>query len=100
MIFGCRAGKLRCVLVWVTSCATTTWMWAAQVTPNLRDTLTYKDGDRVQGVLVEQTEEIIVFKSDRFGELRISAKDAVVIKAEKPVAGGAKTAPQTTPVAP
>lgn len=79
--------------------------WAANVTPITRDTLVYKDGDRVQGVLVEQSAETIVFKSDRFGELRVATKDAVVIKAEKaavavgPAAGPATPAP-TSPVAP
>jgi hypothetical protein len=71
---------------------------SAQVTPNTRDTLVYKDGDRVQGVLVEQTPELIVFKSDRFGELRVSSAHAVVIKAEKPVAKAVPAAP--TPVLP
>jgi hypothetical protein len=56
---------------------------AAQTTPNARDTLVYKDGDRVQGAVVSQTAEEIVFKSDRFGEVRVRATDAVVIKAEK-----------------
>ena len=55
---------------------------AANVTPNARDTLVYKDGDRIQGVLVEKTAQLIVFKSDRFGELRVAAADAVVIKSE------------------
>jgi hypothetical protein len=45
-----------------------------------RDTLVYKDGDRLQGVLVQQTAETITFKSDRFGEVKVPAKDAVVIK--------------------
>src|SRR5690606_10368656 len=48
-----------------------------------RDTLVYKDGDRVQGVLVTRQDDMIVFKSDRFGELRVPAADAVVILAEK-----------------
>lgn len=68
---------------------------AAQVTPNARDTLVYKDGDRVQGVLVQQANQVIVFKSDRFGELRVPAADAVVIKAEK-----ATTAVAATPAPP
>ncbi|HVU34009.1 MAG TPA: DUF481 domain-containing protein [Opitutaceae bacterium] len=49
-----------------------------------RDTLVYKDGDRVHGHLVTNTGTVIVFKSDRFGELRVPVGDAVVIKAEKP----------------
>jgi hypothetical protein len=56
---------------------------AANETPNPRDTLVYKDGDRVQGKLIESTPDIIVFQSDRFGELRVSAGHAVVIKADK-----------------
>ena len=59
---------------------------AALMTPNTRDTLVYQDGDRVQGTLVAQTGDLIVFRSDRFGELRVSAPNAVVIRAEQPVA--------------
>ncbi len=51
-----------------------------------RDTLVYKDGDRVHGVLIEQSAGVIVFKSDRFGELRVAAGDAVVIKSVQSVA--------------
>lgn len=71
--------------------------FAAQVTPNLRDTLVYKDGDRVQGVLVREAEGMIVFRSDRFGELRIAAADAVVIKADKAPAEVAKAAAAAQP---
>lgn len=49
-----------------------------------RDTLVYKDGDRIRGRLVEKTGNLIVFKSDRFGELRVPAGDAVIIKGEAP----------------
>ncbi len=48
-----------------------------------RDTLVYKDGDRIQGTLVTRADNVIVFKSDRFGELRVPAADAVVILADK-----------------
>jgi hypothetical protein len=67
-----------------------------------RDTLVYKDGDRVQGVLMQQTAETITFKSERFGELRVPAKDAVVIKADKPASPpvAAKPAPAVAPKAP
>ena len=54
----------------------------AEVKP--RDILVYKDGDRVLGRLVEEKDNIIVFQSDRFGELRVPAADAVIIKGEKP----------------
>jgi hypothetical protein len=73
---------------------------AAQNTPVTRDTLVYKDGDRVQGVVVSRTAEEIVFKSDRFGELRVRAADAVVIKADKGAAAVAATAPTIPPSAP
>lgn len=75
---------------------------AAQTTTSTRDTLVYKDGDRVQGALFSQTADEIVFKSDRFGEVRVRAADAVVIKADKRVepvvaAEAAKTAPPAVP---
>lgn len=63
-----------------------------------RDTLVYKDGDRVQGVLDSTTDGMLVFKSDRFGELRVAVADAVVIKADKTAAiaaSGAKPAAGT-----
>jgi hypothetical protein len=56
---------------------------AAEEVTSTRDTLVYKDGDRVQGKLVNRVNDVIVFKSDRFGELRVPAADAVVILAEK-----------------
>lgn len=70
-------------------------LWAAQTTPTTRDTLVYKDGDRVQGKLVSESATEIVFKADRFGEVRVHAGDAVVIKAEKP--GGPIVAESSTP---
>jgi hypothetical protein len=48
------------------------------------DVLVYKDGDRVQGHIVEQTAETIVFQSERFGILRVPVGSAVVIKSAKP----------------
>jgi hypothetical protein len=71
---------------------------ADEAAPNPRDTLVYKDGDRVQGKLVEQTAEMIVFKSDRFGDLRVPAADAVVIKAEQSAAAAAAAAMSTPAV--
>ncbi|MES2691900.1 MAG: hypothetical protein V4773_00415, partial [Verrucomicrobiota bacterium] len=59
-------------------------LWAAAETPaNTRDTLVYKDGDRIQGSLISKTATEIVFRSDRFGELKVKAADAVVIAAVK-----------------
>ncbi len=45
------------------------------------DALVYKNGDRLQGKLISQTAEMIVFQSERFGELHVPAANAVVIKA-------------------
>jgi hypothetical protein len=68
-----------------------------------RDTLAYKDGDRVNGRLLRQEGGVLVFKSDRFGELRVPATDAVVIKGEPtpaPPAAAALRAPVVTPKSP
>jgi hypothetical protein len=74
--------------------------WGAETTPNPRDTLVYKDGDRIQGKVIEQTADAIVFKADRFGELRVKAGDAVVIKAEKVVVPKTATTAAAAPPAP
>ncbi len=52
---------------------------AAEMQSDTRDTLVYKDGDRIQGTVVTKSTEEIVFRSDRFGELRVKSADAVVI---------------------
>jgi hypothetical protein len=72
---------------------------AAEDVATTRDTLAYKDGDRVQGKVIEHANGIIVFKSDRFGELRVPEAEAVVIKAEAPVAAAQKTSGAPVPVA-
>lgn len=64
---------------------------AADDAANSRDTLVYKDGDRVHGTLVSSG-ATIVFKSDRFGELRVPAADAVIIQGEKAPAPAAAKA--------
>jgi hypothetical protein len=71
---------------------------AAEPEGNTRDVLAYKDGDRVQGRLIEKTDKIIVFESDRFGVLRVLVENAVVIRAEQ-VAATAKPAPPKGTVA-
>jgi hypothetical protein len=63
------------------------------------DVLVYKDGDRVQGKLLRQQDNILVFQSDRFGLLQVPVDRAVVIKADKPVAPVAAT-PPVAPVPP
>jgi len=63
-----------------------------------KDTLVYKDGDRLNGTLVAETEGVFVFKSDRFGELRVPVADAVVIKAaDRITTAVAATSPATAP---
>ena len=66
-----------------------------------RDVLVYKDGDRVHGQLLRQEGDILVFRSDRFGEQRVSVDLAVVIKGEKPPEPVAEaTVPETIPATP
>ncbi len=77
-------------------------LWAAMAAAaepaGSRDTLVFKDGDRVHGAVVQRTPTEIVFRSDRFGEVRVKAADAVIIPAVVPaakpaapaVAGGTK----------
>ena len=62
---------------------------------NPKDLLVYHDGDRVQGRLLQQNGRVIVFLSDRFGELRVPADQAVVIRADQP----AEPAPVATAAA-
>lgn len=59
-----------------------------------RDMIVFKDGDRVQGKLIGREGDILVFQSDRFGELRVPSSGAVVIKAESPAESALAT---TTP---
>ncbi len=90
-----RVGLLAWVLLGV---AVALRVGAAEGAAEAQDALVYKDGDRVQGRLVSREGGVIVFKSERFGELRVPAADAVVIVAEKTKAvakpaGAAKAAP-------
>ena len=76
---GLKAGKAgRWLAVALTVCG------VLRAAPAGRDTLVFKDGDRVQGWVVDSSGEQIVFKSDRFGELRVPARDASVIRGESP----------------
>ena len=63
------------------------------------DVLVYQDGDRLQGHLVEQTAEIIVFRSERFGVVRVPVANAVVIKSGKPAEPGPTAAVISAPPA-
>ena len=70
------------------------------------DALVYKNGDRLQGKLLSQTADMIVFQSERFGELHVATANAVVIKAQPATTPGpaaavaAAPAPQATPATP
>ncbi len=72
---------------------------AAEPGTETRDVLVYKDGDRVQGRLVEQTATIIVFQSDRFGELKVLVENAKVIKAGQPAGLGSVAGAKPSPAA-
>jgi hypothetical protein len=63
-----------------------------------RDVLVYRDGDRVQGRLMEQADNILVFQSDRFGLLRVPVESAVVIKGERSSGTAAAAQPPLVPV--
>jgi hypothetical protein len=62
-----------------------------------RDVLVYRDGDRVQGRLVGRKDGLIVFQSDRFGELRVPADKAEVVPAKAPASAPVAAAPAAQP---
>lgn len=97
MFFGKVRGNWRRG-IGVLVCLATGWVGrASEEALTSRDTLVYKDGDRVQGRLVENKDGTIVFQSDRFGPLRVPAADAVVIKAEQSAHPAPAAAPAATP---
>lgn len=95
MIWEIPLWRMRRILAALGCCAGLVGPAQAEAVPNPRDTLVYKDGDRLHGKMLERAGDIIVFKSDRFGELRVPAGNAVVIKADQPAAA----APRAVPVA-
>lgn len=48
------------------------------------DELVYADGDRVRGHFVERSGDVLVFRSERFGLLRVPAAEAEVILVKSP----------------
>jgi hypothetical protein len=68
---------------------------AAEVPAPAREVLVYKDGDRVQGRLVERTANTVVFQSDRFGLLRVPAAGVEIIPVVP--AGPASAKPAAAP---
>jgi hypothetical protein len=70
---------------------------AAEPAVPARDVLVYKDGDRVQGRLIGRNDGIIVFQSERFGELRVPADKADVVPAKGPAAAPVAATPAAVP---
>ncbi|MBL9203198.1 MAG: DUF481 domain-containing protein [Opitutaceae bacterium] len=74
------------------------WGGAGAIASTARDALAYPDGDRVHGVLVAEQGGVLVFKSDRFGELRVPSTLATVIKGTRVAAEPApRSAPSPAP---
>jgi len=61
--------------------AVATGLRAAESPPPMPDVLVYNDGDRVQGRLLAREGDTLVFRSLRFGDLRVAASDAHVTSA-------------------
>jgi hypothetical protein len=57
---------------------------AAETAKEALDELVFRDGDRVRGRFVERAGDTLVFKSERFGLLRVPAADAEVTLAQPP----------------
>lgn len=68
--------------------------WTAEASSaaptSVHDELVYANGERVFGTFVHEEGEEIVFRSTRFGELRVNKTDAKVVVAEHPAAEVAK----------
>src|SRR4051812_20602570 len=82
-----------CLLLAVALCRVSLAVDHVEPTATTRDALVYKDGDKVQGKLLEKTVTEIVFQTDRFGVVRVPVTDAVVIRAEKPALATHAAAP-------
>ncbi len=54
-----------------------------------RDVLVYRNGDRVQGRLVQCANDVIEFRSDRFGDLQVPMAEADVVTEKGPPAESA-----------
>lgn len=53
--------------------------WALLPANATADVLVFKDGDRVQGTLLRIEGETVVFRANRFGDIRVARNDAKVI---------------------
>lgn len=84
MFLGFRQGCLFAFAAFVAWLPAARAQTAAVVAPEIPPTphvLVYPDGDRVQGRVVAREGDVIVFRSARFGEIRVAAKDVTVITA-------------------
>lgn len=76
--------------------------------PPVPDVLVYNNGDRVQGRLVRREGDTLVFRTVRFGDLRVPVSEASIIAAGAPVldvppdghAGGPGEKPPVVPSSP
>lgn len=95
------SSRLRVIFILLVLFSGWTGLLGAEADETPRDTLVYKDGDRVHGRLISSTPDMIVFQSDRFGRIRVGADQAVVIKAEPVVAAAPPgVPPAVAPVVP
>lgn len=94
------AGPLSRFLLLVVLCGLAVAAWAAETPAPARDELIYADGDRVRGELVRRDGDVIVFRSMRFGELRVKDSEAKVVVAERPVVAAAPASDVATAIKP
>jgi hypothetical protein len=103
--FGVRAAVTRALLASILMCSTVC-IGRAAIFPDLpapsfseatppavvatpkpaQDELAYRDGDRVKGRFIKREGDTLIFKSERFGLLRVPAASAEVILAKPPTA--------------
>lgn len=71
------------------------WPLALRAAPAATDELVYKDGDRVHGRIVSDDGKTIVFRSNRFGEIRVTHEQATAVVGDLP----APATPDAQPLA-
>lgn len=91
-MFSCFKKSALCVLL-----AFTTGLRGADNPPPVPEVLVYNDGDRVQGRLIAREGDTLVFRSVRFGDLRVSTAEARVMTEAAAPAGPARTAGAAPP---
>jgi len=64
--------------------------------PLTKDELLFEDGDRVRGEFIERDGDVIVFRSERFGLLRVPAGTAKLTLAHPPAPPAAESLAQTS----